>query len=280
MIDKTPEELEVERVASEAAAADAETARLASEEAARLAAEGKTPEELEAERVAAEKAKVEAPKPDWRDERLATTTAQKKALAERLAKYETPDGKPVTVPAVGDTPAALTQADVDRLAGEKAVALAARADFDARANATAKEGQKLYPDFMARVGELVKVVDKSDPASRKAYDDFLEAAMETGEAPKLIYELGGDLNEAVRIMSLSPTKRAIELTQRALGIDTGPSSMPKPMTTVQGKNSGPSEIAASDPVRADKLSSAEWHKRRNAELAKNTEPFARRQSGR
>lgn len=242
--------------------------------AASVPAAGDTPDPAVVDdKVAVPVAEPVAAKPepeDWRDKRIATLTARLKA--QETAKPTPAEPEPTGAPA-------LTQADVERLANERAGAISARAEFNARCNSVAQEGRKQFPDFDVRVKELAKIVDNSNPAERKAYDDFLEAALETGEAPKLIYELGGDLNEAMRILALPPTKRAIELAQRAIGIDPGVSGLPKPITTVQGKNTGPSEIAASDPVRADKLSSSEWHKRREAELASQKPAYGRRQTG-
>lgn len=272
-MEKTPEELEAERLAQVAPADEAaavETAQLADEaEALRVANEGKTPEQLETERLAkAEEERLATlaakKEPSWEEKRLAKKTAEAARLAERLAQYETPDGKPKAEksPAEG----LLTEAEVERRSQEKAELLATQAAFNAACNAAAQEGRKIFPDFDASVAEMAKIVDRSDPASRAQYDEFLEAALETGEAPKIIYALGRDLNEAARIMELSPIKRAQELAVLA-GTDLGQvSNLPKPMKTVQGKNAGPSEIAPDDPTRADKLSSAEWHKRRQAQL--------------
>lgn len=277
MAEKTAEELEAERLATEAAAT--ETARLAAEaEATRLAAEVKTPEQLEAERVAAEAteaARLEAEKngkqpEDWRDRRIAQLTARLKNQEPVPKEQVVPD------PALADM---VPKAEVDRLANERAQALADRAAFNAACNSAAQEGRKIFPDFDASVAELAKVVDRSDAASRQAYDSFLEAALETGEAPKIIYALGRDLNEAMRIMELSPIKRAAELAALA-GADLGQvSNLPKPIVTVQGKNAGPSEIVPDDPARADKLSSAEWHRRREAQVASQAKSYDRRARG-
>ena len=222
------------------------------------------------EKATPEKAPEPEPKEDWRDKRIAALTARLKA-AENTPKA--PDPAP-------DAEPKLTQADVERLANERAVALARQADFNARANAAAAEGRKAFPDFDARVKELSKIVDWNNPVERQNYNDFVEAALETGEASKIIYELGGDLNEAMRVLALPPTKRTIELAQRAIGQDPGPSSLPKPMTPVSGKNAGPSEIDPTDAVRADKLSSAEWHRRRQQQIDANAKGYDRRQVGR
>lgn len=252
---KTPEQL----------AADAEAARVAAEAAAGT----KTPEQLEAERLAAEEAKKTKPavvKEDWRDRRIAALTAQLKEAQKPKVEATAPD----------PNAPALTEADVERRASEKANGLAQRAAFNQRCNDAAATGRKEFPDFDLSVKELVRLVDPSDAASQKQYDEFLEAALETGEGPKIIYALGKDLDEAARVMALSPIKRAAEMAQLATGTPpAGP--LPKPLIPTQGRHSGPGEIAPDDAVRADKLSSAEWHRRRDAQVAAAQPQYGRRQ---
>lgn len=216
---------------------------------------------------------VAKPQEDWRDKRIAKLASDKAELAQRLAAFEKPKAE-------GEAPAMLTQADVDRLANERAGVIAARAEFDARCNAAATEARKSFPDFNARVAELAKIVDQNDPKQTKRYDEFLEAALETGEAGKIIYAMGGDLNEAERILALSPVKRAAELTAMARGEAPIVSNLPKPITPLAGKNSGPGEIDPGNPVAADKLSSAEWHKRRNAQVNSVAPAYERKQQSR
>lgn len=283
---KTAEQIAAEAADAARVSAEAETARVAAEaETARLAAEAakaKTPEELAAEetaRVAAEAAKNKAKEPSWEEKRLAKVTADKAALAARLAQYETPDGKPKAPPTGGDNPDLLPRAEVERLALEQAEAIAQRNTFNAQCNSAAQEGRKLFPDFDTSVAELTKLVDKSDLASRQRYDDFLAAALETGEAHKVIYQLGKNLEEADRVMGLSPVKRAQELATLAASDAKQVSDLPKPLTPVGGRSSGPGEIAPDNPTAADKLSSAEWHKRRQAQIDANAKPFERRARG-
>lgn len=266
---KTPEEIEAARVAEE------EATRLAGEETARLAAEaeaaklsGKTQEQLEAEEATrlAEEKKAGGKVPSWEEKRLAKLTADKAALTERLAQYETPDGKPKKALETGTDPDLLPRSEVERLALERAQAIAERTAFNAECNAAAQEGRKVFPDFDTSVAELTKLVDKTDLASRQRYDEFLSAALETGEAHKIIYSLGRDLDEAERIMGLSAVKRAQELAMLAQADAKQISGLPKPITPLSGRSAGPNEISPDDTTRADKLSSAEWHKRRQAQV--------------
>lgn len=282
----TPEELEAERVASEAAAQAVtdEAARLAAEEAAK--AGGKTPEELEAEAkaktdaealAAAEAAKPKPePKADWRDERLAKVTGDKARLAERLAQYETPDGKPKATPE-GDL---LPKAEVTRLANEQAQVIASRTAFNQACNDAAAQGRKTWPDFDASVKALGQLVDREDPQSIATYDAFLAAALETGEPEKIIYQMGRDLDVANEVLKLgsSPVKQARRLAELASADAQQVSDLPKPIVPLKGSNPGPSEIAPSDPVRADKLSTEEWMKRREKEVAEKQPQNQRRRA--
>lgn len=290
MADKSPEELAAEKLATDEAArvaAEAETARLAAEEAEKQKNAGKTTEQLaaeeaEAKRVVDAKAAEEARAKGegWEAKRVAKLAADKAALVARLQQYETPDGKPKAAPAVDDKGDLLPKAEIERLANERAQQLAGQQAFNAACNAVAQEGRKVFPDFDASVKELGKLVDRTDQASVQAYDSFLEAALETGEAPKIIYALGRDLEEASRIMELSPIKRAQELAVLASASAEQVSGLPKPITTVQGKNAGPSEISPDDAGKSDKLSSAEWHKRRQAQVDASKPSYERRQVGR
>ncbi len=67
---------------------------------------------------------------------------------------------------------------------------------------------------------------------------------------------------------MNPRKMTIELARLAgAGKDPGVSAAPKPITPITPVGNRHEQIAASDPAKADQLSSAEWHARRNAEVA-------------
>lgn len=206
---------------------------------------------------------TEKEKEDWRDKRIAKLTA--KLRESERAKVEPPK------PGSAEEDEARIQAEVSRRAANDA--------FNKACNDAAAAGRKDFgeAEFNSRVGSLTKLVDKDDLSSIGAYNQFLAAALETGEASKLIFELGGDLNLAEKIMSLPPLKMAVELTKLASRKAEGEeiSSAPKPIRPVNG--SAPhSAISASDTERADKLSTAEWMKRREAEVAGRSGNGARR----
>lgn len=151
--------------------------------------------------------------------------------------------------------------------------LSARQEFDRSCNETASAGRLAFPDFDSRVSSLRGLVNPNDPSEASSYNTFLTAAIDTGEGAKVLHTLGGDLNEAQRIMSLSPTKMAAELTRLALrGIDDGGTSgAPRPIRPVQGgRQASHSQIAPDDPERADGLSTAEWMVRREAQVSRKS----------
>jgi len=197
------------------------------------------------------------PKEDWRDKRIATLTAR---LRERERQGATPQPA-----AAGEAP--LTQADVDRLADQKAAAIAAAQSFNERCNAAAIAGRAAFPDFNTRLGELTKLVDRQDQESVGTYNRFLQAALETGQAPKVIHALGGDLNEAARIMALPPAAQGVALARLADKEPEPVSRVPKPITPVGGRGAAATEIDPRDPERADNLTTDAWMERRAAQIA-------------
>lgn len=201
---------------------------------------------------------------DWRDRRIAKLTAQLKQLRESGAGGATDPG-----PAAA--PGTFTRDDVERLANERAQALASQQIFNERCNQTAQEGRRQFgtQEFNAAISALQETFDAQDQAQQAAYFAMLDAAMETGEGPKILFELGQDQNEASRIMGLSPAKMGLELAKRLSHQPIVPnvSGAPKPIAPVrggQGRSHDP--IDPSDADRADRLSTAEWMKRREEQV--------------
>ena len=211
-----------------------------------------------------------APAGDWRDKRIAKLTAQLRE-AQAKAAGATAGAKPGEAAAGDVVPAS----EVDRLANERAAVLAAQAEFNSRCNAAALAGRQAFGDaqFNSRVEGLKQLMDREDAVSQATYFAFLEAALDTGEGPRLIFELGGDLNEASRIMGLPPVKMGIELERRAKaqaaagGNDLAGSKAPKPITPVGARGRSHDAIDPRDPARADNIDTAEWMRRRNEQVA-------------
>jgi hypothetical protein len=196
-----------------------------------------------------------SPKPpvvDWRERRIAQLTAKLREAEARAS-------------AVPPAAAAAPQADLS-LVETRARELAAAQRFNDQCNDAATAGRQEFTDFDTRVNALVQLVDRSDANSVSAYNQFLSAALETGAAPRLIHELGGDLNEASRILALPPVKMAVELARRAMTEPTAVSRTPKPLATVGSRGVSNEVIDPRDSVRADKLSTAAWMERREAQV--------------
>lgn len=202
-----------------------------------------------------------APKPvkqDWREARIAQLTAK---LAEARA------AKPAPAPEV-DPGLAADPEDRKRAVAEEATRQRQVEKFNEECGTAAALGKETYgdKDFTDRVSELTKLVDRTDMSSQIAYNQFLMAALATGQAHKIIFALGGDLDEAARIMAMNPTKMTVELTKMSMKEAPAASRLPKPITPVGGKAAAHTSIDPTDPERADHLSTAQWMARREAQI--------------
>lgn len=213
-------------------------------------AEGETKPEVEAEAKPAAK-----PVEDWKDARIRQLTAKLADERKKRAELPAEESKP------GES------AEIERQVELRAQAKARIDAFNKACTDAAAEGKAKFPDFDQRVGELVRLIDPQDPASAAAYNEFLVAALETGKAPEIIHALGGDLNEAARILSLPPIKRAVELTRLAEKEPSAAPDLPKPIKAIgSNKGAAATQIDPADASRADNLSTAEWIRRRNAQV--------------
>lgn len=206
----------------------------------------------------------------WKDKRIAELTAKLNAAKAAV---------PVTVaaPAPGETPEAFA-ARVDEAANAKAVEIAAINDWNSRCDAVASQGHKEFPDgaaapsFKARLAACQSVVNPGDAGEVGQFNSVLAAAMETGQAHKLIYALGEKPEEMQRIMRLSPMKMAIEIANRAAKLGAGPvaeepSGAPAPITPIKGGGAHYEGIDPSNPTNGTKLPIGEWMKQREKQAA-------------
>ena len=203
------------------------------------------------------------PAQDWRDRRIAQLTARLRE-AERRAQPATP-GTPSGTPPVA--PPAAPEDDQGRIAAA-AEALVAQREFNNACNAAADEGRKAFSDFDSRVQSLVRTVDPQDRNAVQSYNNLVAAALETGKAHEILHRLGGDLNEASRLMSLPPVKMAVEVARLAATPVQPGTSAPKPIQPVGGRSAPHTEIDPGDP-RSDNLSTREWMSRREAQLSRS-----------
>jgi hypothetical protein len=202
---------------------------------------------------------VQPPAPsDWRDKRIATLTRRLREMQERQGQPS--EAKP---PAQAPQPQ-MDQAVIDQRARE----IAAINDFNRRCDEAALSGRAQFgeAEFNGRIANLQKLSDPTDAASVNAYNSLLMAALEVGDPEKVLFELGSDLNEAQRILGMTPTKMAVELTKRAAKIPTQVSAAPKPITPIGARTASHEPIEPDDPTKSDNLSTAEWMRRREAQL--------------
>lgn len=215
-----------------------------------------------AQAAAAEPAKPEPPKPDWRDKRIAQLTAQVRAAA-------TPAPAPAPAPAKDPVIADFEKRVADAAAAQ-APLLAARAQFDRDCNDAVAKGRAEYGKeaFDAATGTLLALVTPNDQTSQAAYFNLLQSAIDAGEPAKLLFELGNDPDEAMRLMSLPPRRVIVELAKRSTAPTPAEvSSAPRPITPIEPRGGRHEELDPSDPERADTLSTADWMARRNKQVA-------------
>lgn len=196
--------------------------------------------------------------PQWAKDRIAKLTHDLNEERRTKAAAPVPEIKP------GESPADF-QTRVDEAATAKAVQIAAQADWDRQCNSVAELGKKEFPDFDARLGAIIGTINNEDPGEVARYNEVIAAAIETGQAHKVIYALGADPGEYQRIMKLSPVKRAMELGNMAIKLvnDKEPSAMPKPITPINAGGVHYDGITPDDPKRGTKLPIKEWMKLRD-----------------
>jgi len=214
---------------------------------------------------------------DWRDrrigeqqQRLRERAARISELEAQLAQFQSNSPQQSYQPQV---PPQQYQpqptGDIQRQINEAAAQMASQQEFTRRCNEVAELGRRQYNNFDQRVQRLISLVDGNDTAHVERYNGFLNAAMETGDAARLIYDLGGDLNEASRIMAMTPVRMAVELTKMAgRATTTEASQAPRPLNPVATAGQSNRMAAQPDnPDTADTLSMEEWMRQREEQVS-------------
>lgn len=183
---------------------------------------------------------ADATPPDWALKRIDKLTKDKRTaeeeaeqLRQRLAALESGQGDPVPTPAA----TGLTQADVDRLANEKL----AQAQFTNRCNDIFHAGEKEYTDFQATIRNFSNIGGLPQ--------DLVQAAIEFDEPHKLLYALGKNLNEAMRLSQMTAVQKAVALSKMEKEMNKTPvvSRAPEPApTVVNGGGAAPGQVDLND----------------------------------
>ena len=215
---------------------------------------------------------VAEPPRDWRDRQI---VRYKERLAEAQRELEELKTRPAATPAPGAP--VHDEAEFNRRVDAAARERATQQVFFDRCTEAQSQGRLQFQDFDSKIQNLLQLVDRNDPTSAGAYNALIAAALETGEAPKLVHRLGSDLNEAARVLALSPVKMAVELTKMAAGLEAEGrrhqpdaneiSNAPPPLRPIGSRGVSHTAVAPDDPERADNLTDAEWMRRREAQVA-------------
>lgn len=213
---------------------------------------------------------VAPPEPvDWKVARIAELTAKVNAKQRELdalkAAPPTPATPPVA-PIAGETPE-----QFDARVNARAAELAAAESWDRQCIAVAEAGNKEFPDFGDRLKAVQGVVNAHDPIESAQFNQLISAAIETGEAHKLIHQLGETPGEVTRLMRLPPLKMAMEVAKAAAKFGASapaepPSGAPKPIVPVGSKGNHYDGIKADDAANGTKLPIGEWMKQREAQV--------------
>jgi hypothetical protein len=186
--------------------------------------------------------------PEVFQRRVAQLTAQRAELEARLAEQQrqTPTQEPPPQPGLPADPQAL-EAEISRRAAQ----LADAKTFHDKANNINAAGLGKHQDF----GQAVVAINTTYGIMPR---DFIEQVAAAGgndaDAADIIYALGKDLNAAGRLLTLSPSARAVELVKFAGELKTKSrpnltvSQAPAPITPVVGNGtttSAPKDL--SDP---------------------------------
>lgn len=208
-----------------------------------------------------------APKPeDWRDKRIAELT-RKLNEERKKAPPTVVAAPPAPVQAPGET-----QESFDSRVRETASQMVQINEWNRKCDDVASTGRTEFQDFNTRLAACQSVVNSEDPAEVGQFNSILAAAMETGQAHRLLHSLGETPGEVTKLMRMSPLKMAVELERRAAkfappAADPEPSNAPKPITPIGSRGVHYDGIKADDPVNGTKLPIGEWMKQREKQAS-------------
>lgn len=185
---------------------------------------------------------------------------QREELERQVAAYKAIIGEDAVADVAREPEPALTQAEIDRRADEKAQLIVQRQSFTERCNQAYAVGKEKHGDFEDALGALAQAGALDIP--------MVEDALATGDAAEVLYHLGKNPEEAIEIAALSPRERVIRLDRLAQKLKTPTpapiSKTPAPLQPIDGSAKRVIDLAdASTDIRT-------WMAERNKQLAKRT----------
>lgn len=226
--------------------------------------------EHESEATEGDTAEKKDKRPGWVQKRFNELTFEKKQAREEADGYKKQTESLLAELAAarsgaieGEDKARLPHSEIDRLAAIKAEEIANRKIAQTRSDDIAdrvwNEGIKEFPDFADTISNL-------NNSFGERFGNMAPIIMEALDNPhKVMHHLGDNLDEAARILSLSPAKQVAELTKLEASLTTKQKPISKvaaPIKTIDGKGKV-------DPtLDSEKLSTAEWIKLRTKDLEK------------
>lgn len=212
--------------------------------------------------------KIEAAKKrDYRQERIDRLTREN---AEKERKLAAAEARAAAAEAIAtarreaneDKPATgsggYTEADIDRLADEKL----SRRSFEQGTQRVADMGRSEFPDFQRAIDNMSANFGDRIPKH------FYDAIIELPNGHEVFRDIALDDDLADRVLSMSPTKMALEIGKLAGRIKAPASNgaaisrVPAPIAPVRG--AAPTSRSLYD----DKMNRDDWFAQRNAEAAK------------
>jgi len=185
---------------------------------------------------------------NWRGTERELEAAQARILELESRGQQQPEGEQQTQQS-GSVPAEM----VDRLAETRAAQIAAQRQFDNDCNLTFMKGKAAYPDFE----DALATFSSLGGLQREVVED----ALATDNPQEVLYALGKDPDEAMRVLRLQPKQRVAEFTKMLMKTPAKPavSKAAAPIKPVGG--SAKKEFDYAD----DNADDAEWQARRNAD---------------
>jgi len=191
---------------------------------------------------AAPEAVGEEKKPEpWYETRIRQLSARAKTLEDERAAAV---AEAQAAKAAATTPPvkALAEKDVE----VRAAQIAAEKEFNKTCDEIWETGKSEYGDFGSKI-ENFKKLGGLPPA-------LIEAAIETGNPHKILYELGANMDEGARVLSLPPLKMAIAVAKLGdkLGKAKALSQADDPITPIKGRRADTSDAVDPDKMPLDK----------------------------